>query len=110
MKVLGILLLVGLCTASTSMASLERSDFGKALSESIQLQLKLEGGVDIVIGMIDQLADDIQAEQDQADSDFADKTDECNTALATYQANIDQAKADRTQATADLAKWRPERE
>jgi len=59
MKVLGIMLLCGIAFASTSMASIEHSDFGHALSDAIQLQLKLEGGVDLVIGMIADLKDDV---------------------------------------------------
>ena len=104
------MLLCGIAFASTSMASIEHSDFGKALSDSVQLQLKLEGGVDLVISMIADLKDDIQAEQDQHDADFADKTAECDAALTLYQNNIDQATADIAQATSDLATWRPERE
>ena len=92
------------------MASLEHSDFGKALSDSIQLQMKLEGGVDLVISMIDDLKNDIQGEQDDHDAAFAAKTEECNTALTTYQNNIDQATADIKQAESDLAAWVPERD
>ena len=104
------MLLCGIAFASTSMSSIEHSNFGKALSDSIQLQLKLQGGVDLVIGMIDELKNDIQGEQDQHDSDYAAKQIECNDALTLYQDNIDQANADIGQATSDLAKWRPERE
>ena len=108
MKVLGIMLLCGIAFASTSMASIEHSDFGHALSDAIQLQLKLEGGVDLVIGMIADLKDDVQAEQDQHDADLAAKQDECDAALTLYQSRIDQANADIDQATSDLATWRPE--
>ena len=104
------MLLCGIAFASTSMASIEHSDFGHALSDSIQLQLKLEGGVDLVIQMIADLKSDIQDEQDQHDADLAAKQDECDAALTLYQNNIDQANADIAQATSDLAAWRPERD
>jgi hypothetical protein len=50
MKVLGFILLATVALAS--METLETSPFGKALSETIQLQLKLENGMQSVIDLI----------------------------------------------------------
>jgi hypothetical protein len=50
MKLVGLLFLATLSFAS--LETLQRSEFGKALSETIDIQLKLSGGVDKVIDLI----------------------------------------------------------
>ena len=57
MKFFGLLFLATLSFAS--MEKIERNEFGKALSETIQLQLSLSNGVDKVIDMIWKLDESI---------------------------------------------------
>jgi hypothetical protein len=82
MKLVGLLFLATLSLAS--LEQIERSEFGKALSETIQLQMKLTGGVDRVIQMIYDLDTAIGVEQDDHDAEYATTKEDCETTLADY--------------------------
>jgi hypothetical protein len=87
-----------LAATTTSLVSIERTAFGKALSETIQLQMRMQGGVDVVIGMIWDLDTSIGDEQSAHDAEYATTKADCEATLADYANKIAVAETDKKTA------------
>ncbi len=98
MKVVGILMLCSLAFGSTSMASIEVTPFGKALSETIQLQMRMQGGFEVVIVMIWDFDTSISDEQSAHDAEYASTKADCEATLADYANKIAVAETDKKTA------------
>mmetsp|Transcript_7758 Transcript_7758/g.14746 ORF Transcript_7758/g.14746 Transcript_7758/m.14746 type:complete len:359 (+) Transcript_7758:289-1365(+) len=97
-------LLAGVAFSATlDLTSLKRTDYGKKLLASIELQMSMEGPVDKVLGLLQDLDDGLV--QEQADHDERHETyqAEAEATLTAYQGQIDQAEADLHQADSDLS-------
>lgn len=102
-------LLVSVAFGSTlDLTSLKRTDFGKKLLASIELQMSMEGPVDKVLELLQQLDDGLVQEQAEHDERHEAFQEDCASTLANYQGELDQAKADKTEAASQLSVLLPQ--
>lgn len=90
-------------SATLDFTSLKRTDFGKKLLASIELQMTMEGPVDKVLALLQELDDGLVQEQADHDDRHEEYQGECDSTLSEYQDEIDQAKADKTEAVSQLS-------
>lgn len=83
------MLTLSFASLSASLESIERSEFGKHLSQTIQLQMSLKGGVDDVIALIVKLRDSIGEEQSQANGAHDTFQGECETTITEHNNELD---------------------
>mmetsp|Transcript_33931 Transcript_33931/g.59149 ORF Transcript_33931/g.59149 Transcript_33931/m.59149 type:complete len:359 (-) Transcript_33931:31-1107(-) len=88
---------------SADLLSLKRTDYGKKLLASIELQLAMEGPVDKVLALLQDLDDGLVQEQADHDDKHANFQAECESTLANYAYEIDTAESDKSQAEAELS-------
>jgi chromosome segregation ATPase len=85
------------------LSSLKRTDFGKKLFASIELQLSMEGPVSKVLELLQELDDGLVQEQADHDDRHESYQGECDSTLTEYSNEIDQAEADKSQAESELS-------
>lgn len=101
------LLATAILATSADFKTLKRTDFGKKLLASIELQLSMEGPVDKILDLLKELDAGLVEEQAGHDDRHADFQSVCEASLNEYTTQIDRAETDQQQAVSELITLNP---
>ena len=114
MKLTAIFLILSLLSSSfaskTEFTSLESSKLGKTLLDTIQIHLSSKEPIQNVLTMLNDMAETLQSDQDEADSKHSDFQDKCSSDAEYYNTEISESTDRINSANADLSSLNPKLE
>jgi chromosome segregation ATPase len=102
-------LAIGFAAHATSLAEIDKTTFGHDLMSTVYLQITTGGSVDDVQTLLQQVEDEITAEQLAHDTRHSEFQTSCEADRQYYQGEIDRAAGQIVENTANLEPAYPER-
>eukprot|EP01016_Furgasonia_blochmanni_P011245 TRINITY_DN1500_c0_g1_i4.p1 TRINITY_DN1500_c0_g1~~TRINITY_DN1500_c0_g1_i4.p1 ORF type:complete len:437 (-),score=215.12 TRINITY_DN1500_c0_g1_i4:684-1994(-) len=92
-----------LSTATLDLQKIEKTDFGKQIMKTIEIQMSSEGPVEDILSMLSDLDDEIIADQEAADAIHTDLAQKCEIDLEAIHRELGVALEDKQSASEELA-------
>lgn len=92
------------------LVELDKTPMGSALLSTVHLQLETETPVDDILSLLQEIADDLAAQQTSADNTYRDAMTLCKEMTEFYEGQIEEAKNEIQTQQANLDRDRPELE